>query len=166
MSIESINDIINSYYKPCDNIPKTKVRLKVKKLHPDAIIPCYAKHDDSGLDIYSIEDIIIQPGDRALIKTGIALQLPANVEAQIRPRSGLALNNGITVLNTPGTIDNGYRNEIGVIIINHGNEVFNITKGFKIAQMVLAPVINVETQVVIELSDTERGMGGFGHTGN
>ena len=100
-----------------------------------------------------------------LIKTGISIELPPNTEAQIRPRSGLALKHQITVLNTPGTIDEGYRGEIGVILINHGKTSFKVTQGMRIAQMVIAPVIRVNIEEVEQLSDTIRGKGGFGSTG-
>lgn len=139
--------------------------LNVKKLNEEAILPNYAHKGDAGLDIYSVEECEINPGDRALIKTGIAIELPENTEAQIRPRSGLALKNGITLLNTPGTIDEGYRGEIGVIVINLGKEAFKVTKGMKIAQMVIKPILTVEIKEIKELSDTDRGIGGFGSTG-
>lgn len=139
--------------------------LNVKKLNEDAILPNYAHKGDAGLDIYSVEEYEINPGDRALVKTGIAIELPENTEAQIRPRSGLALKHGITLLNTPGTIDEGYRGEIGVIVINLGKEAFKVTKGMKIAQMVIKPILTVEIKEIKELSDTDRGIGGFGSTG-
>lgn len=108
--------------------------VKVKKLVYDAKLPEYAHKGDAGADIFSIADYDIAPGEHILVKTGLAIALPANCEAQIRPRSGLALKNGITVLNTPGTIDEGYRGEIGVVLINHSKAVFNVIKGMKIAQ--------------------------------
>ncbi|MEO1446929.1 MAG: dUTP diphosphatase, partial [Cyanobacteria bacterium J06635_11] len=107
----------------------------------------------------------IQPGETALVPTGIAIELPNGTEAQIRPRSGLALKHSITLPNTPGTIDAGYRGEIGVIMINHGKQAFEVLKGMKIAQMVIAPVIRAELEEVDSLSDTVRGDGGFGSTG-
>lgn len=139
--------------------------LNIKRLNEDAILPSYAHKGDAGLDIYSVEEYEINPGDRALVKTGIAIELPENTEAQIRPRSGLALKHGITLLNTPGTIDEGYRGEIGVIVINLGKEAFKVTKGMKIAQMVIKPTLTVEVVEIKELSDTDRGVGGFGSTG-
>ena len=139
--------------------------LKVQKVHKDAIIPNYAHIGDAGLDLFSIEEKTLKPGDSALIKTGIKIELPEQTEAQIRPRSGLALKKGITVLNTPGTIDEGYRGEIGIILINHGKEMFVVEKGMKIAQMVVKPVWYVEVDEVEELSETERAEGGFGSTG-
>ena len=139
--------------------------LKVQKVHKDAIIPNYAHIGDAGLDLFSIEEKLLKPGDSTLIKTGIKIELPEQTEAQIRPRSGLALKKGITVLNTPGTIDEGYRGEIGIILINHGKEDFLVEKHMKIAQMVVKPVWYVNVEEVKELSNTERAEGGFGSTG-
>lgn len=140
--------------------------LKVKKLVKDAIIPNYAKKGDTGLDLYSVMDnVTIRPGERILIKTGIAIELPPNTEAQVRPRSGLALKYGLTVLNTPGSVDNGYRGEIGVILINHGFDDCVIEKGDKIAQLVIKPTLTVKVVTVDKLSDTERSNTGFGSSG-
>ncbi|MDJ0843763.1 dUTP diphosphatase [Crocosphaera sp.] len=141
------------------------MHLKIIKLNPKAIIPKYEHENDSGLDLVSIEMVEIPAGESKLVKTGISIELPPNTEAQIRPRSGLALKHQITVLNTPGTIDEGYRGEIGVILINHGKTSFKITQGMRIAQMVIAPVIRVKIEEVEQLSDTIRGKGGFGSTG-
>jgi len=141
------------------------MKLKILKLTDLAIIPKYEHPDDSGLDLFAIEELEIPSGESKLIHTGISIQLPQGTEAQIRPRSGLALNHQITVLNTPGTVDEGYRGEIGVILINHGMHSFRVTKGMKIAQMVITPVIHVEVEEVDELSNTSRGVGGFGSTG-
>ena len=139
--------------------------LKIKKLSEDAIIPFYAHPGDAGLDLFSVEEVTIEPGKRKLVATGISIELPKNTEAQVRPRSGLALKYGVTVLNSPGTIDEGYRGEIKVILINHGEEAFKINKGDKIAQMVIMPVLTVEIKEVEILNDSERGEGGFGSTG-
>lgn len=139
--------------------------LKVMKLNNDAIIPNYAHFGDAGLDLYSVENIEIDPGCRALVKTGISIELPLNTEAQIRPRSGLALKHGITVLNSPGTIDYQYRGEIGIVVINHGDVSYTVLKGSKIAQMVIVPVISVEVEEVSELTETKRNKNGFGSTG-
>lgn len=141
------------------------MELKVKKLNDDAILPQYAHPGDAGLDLFSSQRVEIGPGSYALVKTGISIELPANTEAQVRPRSGLALKHGISVLNTPGTIDEGYRGEVGVILVNHGREKFIVEKGSKIAQMVINPVLRVEVKEVMDLSDTKRGSGGFGSTG-
>lgn len=139
--------------------------LKVKLLSEKAKLPQYAYEGDTGLDLFSTSEIVIQPGESALISTGISIQLPPETEAQIRPRSGLALKYQITVLNTPGTIDQGYRGEIGVILINHGKLPFQVEVGMKIAQMVIKPVLSVKVKNVEELDETYRGGGGFGSTG-
>ncbi len=135
------------------------------QLHESAIIPKYAHDTDAGMDLFSIDELEICPGESQLIHTGISIELPQKTEAQIRPRSGLALKHQITVLNTPGTIDEGYRGEIGVILINHGKTSFQVTKGMKIAQMIVAPVIRAEIEEVKMLSSSSRGDNGFGSTG-
>lgn len=140
--------------------------LKIKKIHEDAIIPSYAHAGDAGLDLFSIEEKVIESGSTVLIKTGIKIELPEGTEAQVRPRSGLALKHSITVLNSPGTIDEGYRGEVGIILINHGKELFKVEKGMKIAQMVIQRVVKAEIEEVKELSDTSRSEGGFGSTGH
>ena len=139
--------------------------LKVRKLRPDAILPYHAHPGDAGLDLFANEDAAIPPGESRLVKSGIAIELPPLHEAQVRPRSGLALKHCITVLNAPGTIDEGYRGEIGIILINHGKEPFSVTKGMKIAQMVIKPVLSVDVVEADTLSDTARSDGGFGSTG-
>jgi dUTP pyrophosphatase len=139
--------------------------LKIKKLNPDAIIPAYQSEEAAGFDLHSIEDVILKPGERKLIKTGLAFEIEKGFEIQIRPRSGLAYKHGITVLNSPGTIDSDYRGEIKVLLINLGNESFEIKKGERIAQAVVAPVVQVKFEEVETLSDTKRGSGGFGSTG-
>jgi len=140
-------------------------KLKIKKIHDKATIPSYAHEGDAGLDLYAVNELILKPGDRGLVHTGIQIELPKNTEAQIRPRSGLALKNGITTLNSPGTIDEGYRGEIGVILINHSNEEFKVEQGMKIAQMVIKPVFKVDIIETLELSDSERSEKGFGSSG-
>ncbi|MDQ0880938.1 dUTP diphosphatase [Peribacillus sp. V2I11] len=142
-----------------------KPTLKIKKINEEAIIPRYAHPGDAGMDLHSVELKTINPGETALVKTGIQIELPENTEAQVRPRSGLALKNSITVLNSPGTIDEGYKGEVGVILINHGNQPFIIEKGMRIAQMVIKPVIKVDIKEVSMLTETERSEGGFGSTG-
>ncbi|MFB4324446.1 dUTP diphosphatase [Priestia sp. BR_2] len=140
--------------------------VKIKKLVNEAKLPFYAHDGDAGMDIYSIEEKVIQPGEAELIRTGIQIELPKNTEAQIRPRSGLALKHSVTVLNSPGTIDEGYRGEIGVILINHGKNQFFVEKDMRIAQMVIKPVLRAEIQEAKqELSVTERATGGFGSSG-
>lgn len=136
-----------------------------KKLVPEAQLPSYAHKGDAGMDLRSAVDVEVAPGARALVKTGLAMALPEGYEAQVRPRSGLALKQGITVLNTPGTIDEGYRGEVGVILFNSGDAPFKVSVGDKIAQMVIAPVTRAEVAEVLELDGTERGAGGFGSTG-
>ncbi|MEH1902109.1 MAG: dUTP diphosphatase [Nostoc sp.] len=148
--------------KSKENIMKL---LKILKLHESAIIPKYEHPNDAGLDLLSIDELELPSGESRLIHTGIAIELPQGTEAQIRPRSGLALRYQITVLNTPGTVDEGYRGEIGVILINHGKSSFQVTKGMKIAQMVITPVVRVDVEEVNSLSLTSRGNGGFGSTG-
>ncbi len=140
-------------------------KLKVKKLHELAIIPYYAHPQDAGLDLFSIDELIINPGESKLIRTGISIELPPGTEAQIRPRSGLTLKHQITVLNTPGTIDENYRGEICIILINHGQNSFEVTPRMKIAQMVIASVLSVKVETVDQLSTTDRNIGGFGSTG-
>ena len=139
--------------------------LKIQRIHPNAKLPEYAHPGDAGLDLFSVEETVIQPGESKLIGTGIMIELPENTEAQIRPRSGLALKNQITVLNSPGTIDHGYRGQVGVILINHGTKPFTVESGMKIAQMVIAPVMSVKIVDTKDLTETKRGEGGFGSTG-
>jgi dUTP pyrophosphatase len=139
--------------------------IKVRKLTPDATIPCYAHPGDAGLDLFANEDVVLEPGQSGLVPTGISIELPANTEAQVRPRSGLALKHQVTVLNSPGTIDEGYRGQVSVIMINHGKHPFHVEKGMKIAQMIIGPVLQADMVEVDELSDTQRGEGGFGSTG-
>ena len=142
------------------------LKILFKKLHKDAIVPVYKLHGDAGCDLSSIEDVTLNPGDIKLVGTGIAIQIPnVSIEAQIRPRGGLAFKNGITVLNTPGTVDSGFRGEIKMILINCGKEKFTIRKGDRIAQMVFAHVYKGHFVEVEELEDTERGSGALGHTG-
>ncbi len=141
------------------------MKLKIKKLNQNAQIPAYQTKEAAGFDLHSIEDTIINPGERKLIGTGLAFEIERGYEVQIRPRSGLAFKHGITVLNSPGTIDSDYRGEIKVLLINLGNKPFEIKCGERIAQAVVAPVIQAEIEEVENLSDTERGSGGFGSTG-
>ncbi|KHD86961.1 dUTP diphosphatase [Heyndrickxia ginsengihumi] len=139
--------------------------LKVRLIHEDAKLPYQANEGDAGLDLFSIEEKIIKAGEAELIRTGIQIELPKGTEAQVRPRSGLALKHAITVLNSPGTIDEGYRGEIKVILINHGKEDVKIEKQMRIAQMVIAPVLHVHLEQTDVLSHTDRGNGGFGSSG-
>ena len=141
------------------------MKVKVLRTDPEAQLPAYAHPGDAGMDVRSIEDVTLAPGARALVRTGLVLELPPDAEAQVRPRSGLALKHGVTVLNTPGTIDAGYRGEVGVILINLGAETFVVEKGMKIAQLVVAPVAQAEIVEVSAVDATDRGAGGFGSTG-
>ncbi|ABK62240.1 dUTP diphosphatase [Clostridium novyi] len=141
------------------------MKLLVEKTNEKAIIPFQAHEGDAGMDLFSVEEITLKPMERKLIHTGIKIQLPKDTEAQIRPRSGLALKHGITVLNTPGTIDEGYRGEIGIILINLGSEEFKVEEGMKIAQMVIKPTLTLKVEEVVELTETTRGENGFGSTG-
>lgn len=159
--------------------------LGFKRVHPDAKIPTYAHEGDAGMDVYAVEDVTLYPNTPTLVKTGLIAEIPMGYEIQVRPRSGLALKQGITVWNSPGTIDAGYRNEIGVILlwaprlaiskgilscgevfaVDEENVSLTIHKGDRIAQFVVAPVTRCEPVEVQEVSDTERGKGGFGSTG-
>lgn len=143
----------------------SQVVVKIKRLNNNAKLPRYEHPGDSGADLVSIIDYTLQPLSRFAIATGLSAEIPIGYELQVRPRSGLALKHGITVLNTPGTIDAGYRGEIKVILINLGSEPFHIVQGQKIAQLVIAPVILGQFQEVDELSPSVRGIGGFGSTG-
>lgn len=142
-----------------------EITLKVQKLTENAKLPEYAHPGDAGLDLFAIAPCTIAPGETALIGTGLAIDIPPGTEAQVRPRSGLALHHSISMPNTPGTIDAGYRGEIGIILINHGKAPFHISPGMKIAQMVVAPVLRANIECVESLSESDRGTGGFGSTG-
>ncbi len=143
--------------------------IEFKKLPhaKELALPSYETDSAAGMDIRAAldESIILKVGERILIPTGLIMALPNGYEAQIRPRSGLAIRNGITMLNSPGTIDSDYRGEIKVIAINHGQEDFVINHGDRIAQMVISPVVQLPVKEVSELDETERGEGGFGSTG-
>ncbi len=141
--------------------------VKFLRLHPDAQLPKYATEHAAGLDLHACndEEIVVQPQTVALIPTGFAIELPIGYEAQLRPRSGLALKHAISLPNTPGTIDADYRGEVKIILINHAKEPFTVKKGDRIAQMVIAKYERVDFVEADSLSDTERGAGGFGHTG-
>lgn len=145
----------------------TTVQIQKLPHGEDLELPFYATEQAAGADLRAAvtEDITLQPGEHRLIPTGFAMALADGFEAQIRPRSGLAYKHGITVLNSPGTIDADYRGEVGVILINHGKEPFVITRGERIAQMIVAPFVQAAFTEVSELSDTIRGEGGFGSSG-
>ena len=145
------------------------VKLKVvrKEGTEDLALPAYTTEHAAGMDVVAAVDdsVIIQPNEIRLIPTGLFVEVPVGYEMQVRPRSGLAFKKGITVLNSPGTVDADYRGEVGVILINHGAGAFEIVRGERIAQLVVSPVASVEVLEVEKLSDTDRGAGGFGHTG-
>lgn len=148
----------------------SKIDIKIKKLSSDAAIPQYAKDGDAGFDLYSVIDnnygfITIKPYQTKLIKTGLSMEIPSGYEVQIRPRSGLSLKTKLRIANSPGTIDTGYRGEIGIIFDNISDEPITIRHHERIAQGVLCKVPQANFILVNELSETERGEGGFGHTG-
>jgi len=142
--------------------------IQIKKLHPNASIPRYMTDLAAGMDIQALLDapLLLQPGERCLVPTGLAMAIPVGFEVQVRPRSGLAIKHGIALVNSPGTIDADYRGEIRIILINLGTESFTIHPGDRIAQLVVAPVCQAGMKVVAELPGSERGSGGFGHTGH
>jgi dUTP pyrophosphatase len=145
------------------------INVKIKRVRPEKghTLPRYMTAHAAGMDLCADldQEVVLEPGERTLVPTGIAIELPEGYEAQIRPRSGLALKHGISLVNAPGTIDADYRGEIGVIVINHGTEPFVIGHNERIAQMVFAPFSRAVFEEVAELGETERGAGGFGHTG-
>jgi dUTP pyrophosphatase len=141
------------------------LNLKVKKLNSLAKIPQYKTEGSSGFDLSSVDEVLLKKGSRVLVKTGLSFEIPENFEIQIRPRSGLALKHGITVLNSPGTIDSDYRGELQIILINHSEEDFQISIGDRIAQGILAKVEKMEIVEVSEVNETQRSSGGFGSTG-
>ena len=150
-----------------ENSTKTKVSIKKKADCKDLPFPNYATEGSSGMDLYADvkEDVVIKPGEIKLVSAGIYLSIPRGFEAQIRPRSGLALKHGITLVNTPGTIDSDYRGLVRIILINLGKDNFTVKRGDRIAQMVFKKVAHVELQIMDELDETVRSVGGFGHTG-
>ncbi|MCL1887793.1 MAG: dUTP diphosphatase [Kiritimatiellaeota bacterium] len=141
------------------------MKLHVARVHPDAQLPCYAHPGDAGMDLCVCERAVLAPMSRALVSTGLRIALPPGTEAQIRPRSGNAFKHGITVLNSPGTIDEGYRGELKILLVNLGGEAFTIEPGMRVAQMVVAPVLRVAVEETADLDATTRGAGGFGSTG-
>lgn len=146
------------------SITKGTVNVKLVKLHESAVLPEKATSGSAGFDLVAIEDVRIDGKSWGLVRTGIAMELPVGYEAQVRPRSGLALKHGLTVLNSPGTIDADYRGEVKVILLNVGG-LYWVRTGDKIAQIVIQKIPEVEFEIVTELADTARGTGGFGSTG-
>jgi dUTP pyrophosphatase len=145
----------------------TKISIQKLPHAVDLPLPEYATPDSAGMDLLAAvkEELVILPHERALIKTGISIALPKGYEAQVRPRSGLALKHGVTVLNAPGTIDADYRGEVGVILINHSDDPFTITHGMRIAQLIIAPYVRATWEQVDTLEESSRGTNGFGSTG-
>jgi dUTP pyrophosphatase len=150
-----------------NNKMKNKVKINFKKLSPLAVLPHYATAHAAGMDLCAAleKPAKLKPGEIRLIPTGLAAEIPQGYEGQVRPRSGLALKYGISIVNAPGTIDADYRGEIGVILINLGPKAFTVAPGDRIAQMVISPVARAVISEVKALKDTKRGSGGFGHTG-
>lgn len=144
-----------------------KIQLKILKLDENVTIPCYQTEGAAGMDLCAFLDkpVTLQSLERKLIPTGLKIELPQGFEAQIRPRSGMSIKHGITLINCVGTIDEDYRGEVCVPLVNLSKEAFTIQNGDRVAQMVIAPVTKAEISVVAELSDTQRGEGGFGSTG-
>lgn len=142
-------------------------RVLIKKLRPDAIVPAYQTANAAGFDLCAAidEPITIAPGKRVAISTGLAMAIPDGYEGQVRPRSGLARDHGITCVNAPGTVDSDFRGTVSVLLINHGEDAVTIKPGHRIAQLVIAPVVQAELVETDELTDTARGSGGFGSTG-
>ena len=145
----------------------TSIQIMQHAHAADLALPSYATEQSAGMDLLAAVDapLTLAPGEFTLVPTGLGIALPAGYEAQVRPRSGLAAKNGVTVVNSPGTIDADYRGEIKVILINHGKEPFTIERGMRIAQMIVAPYVHVQWDAVKTLDDTARGAGGFGSTG-
>ena len=144
-----------------------KLTIRIQKDHPDARLPegAHGPGEDAGLDLYSAEEVILSPGAWASVGTGLKIELPPGYDGQVRPRSGLARKFGVTLLNSPGTIDPGYRGEIRVLMINHGDQGYTIWPGDRIAQLVIGSYAAVEWEVAEQLGESERGEGGFGSTG-
>jgi dUTP pyrophosphatase len=143
------------------------VRLRqVGRRGPPLDLPRYETAGAAGLDLRADEPVTLAPGERRLVPTGLALELPAGFEGQVRPRSGLAVRHGVGMVNAPGTIDSDYRGEVGVVLVNHGQAPVSFARGDRIAQLVIAPVVQAELELVEELSQSDRGAGGFGSTGH
>ncbi len=142
-----------------------KINVQIKKLNEKAVVPEYQSKEAAGFDFHAIETTVLNPGERALIATGLSVALSYGYELQIRPRSGLAFKYGITVLNAPGTVDSDYRGEVKILLMNHGTETFTVNDGERIAQGVIQEVTQAKFTVVDELEDTDRGVSGFGSTG-
>jgi dUTP pyrophosphatase len=147
-----------------------EIKIRISRISNDVLdipLPKYATDGSSGMDIYAAvaNDVVMQPGGTTLVPSGFKIEIPSGFEAQVRPRSGLALKHGIGILNAPGTIDSDYRGEVGVILTNYGKKEFTIKRGDRIAQLVVMPVTKAVWIEVPDINDTTRGAGGFGHTG-
>ncbi len=140
-------------------------KIRIKKIRDNAVTPHYEHDGDAGMDLYAVEDSSLRPGERKLIPTGLQVEIPKGYEMQIRPKSGLALKHGITVLNTPGTVDSCYRGEVGVIMLNASDQDYEVRAGEKVAQAIIAKVEKAVIEEVEDLTQTQRGSGGFGSTG-
>ena len=141
------------------------MQMRVSRLRSTATLPKYAHSGDAGLDLCSADDLVVPAGEVRLVPTGIAVELPRGTEGSVRPRSGLAMQWAVTVLNSPGTIDEGYRGEVGVLLMNHGTRDFHVSCGMRIAQLVVRYRLEVDVVEVESLGRTERNLGGFGSTG-
>jgi dUTP pyrophosphatase len=161
-----IKDVMNNLGRAAymAMVGKEKLTIKFKKLHKDATIPKYQTAGAAGMDLCALSWGVLAPNETGLIKTGLSVEIPPGYEGQVRSRSGLALKNGIVVLNSPGTIDFDFRGEIGVILHNTSTRAYTVNEGDRIAQLVIAPMVQAEVVEVTELSDTTRGTGGFGST--
>lgn len=161
---KNILDNLNGGVVMCNSAPV--VDVKVRKVNPEAIIPVYQKEGDSGFDLRAIKDVVIYGGQTVVVKTGLAFEIPKGYEMQIRPRSGLARDTPLIIPNSPGTIDSGYRGEVGIILHNTADGMaYTVHVGDRIAQGVIAPVVRARFVEVDELAESDRGKGGYGSTG-
>jgi len=153
--------------RACETERVMSITLSVSLIHPKAQLPRFAHspEEEAGMDLFATEELLLAAGEWASVGTGLVLEIPPGFEGQIRPRSGLALRHGVTLLNSPGTIDPGYRGELKILMINHGKQVFSIRAGDRIAQLVVSPYAAVEWRLAPELTGSARGSGGFGSTG-
>lgn len=141
------------------------MKMKIKKLNEEAIIPQYQSRGAAGFDFHALNALSLKPGERGIIQTGLAVALEIGYELQVRPRSGLAFKHGISIVNSPGTVDSDYRGEVKIVLINHGSKLFEVAKGDRVAQGVIKEVVQARIVEVDELDSTQRGEAGFGSTG-
>ena len=163
MTKKKVRDLIAEAL--AEQVDETTVPVKIERVDPHATIPTYAHHDDACCDIHIIEDYTIRRGERRLLRTGIAIEIPTGYEVQIRPRSGLSLKHGLTLVNAPGTVDAQYRNEVKLLVINLGRSPVSLKRGDRVAQMCIKKVHAMEFKEVKKLSKSNRGLGGWGSTG-